>query len=238
MVAIANAGGGGDAWIGLWGGLIGSVIGAAVAGLISLYLQRREHKRAENVRQADALLRQRSLGHRVIVKLIALHSNFKKISEHLNDEFEKQPLMPDAEPWQYVVPLFVPTEPIDFDGEETALFLDLGLTDAFNAAGALPRVHNHLVHVMREYAAKREQLRASLPPECFGPDDLQLTEQQANQTAPLRAEMNDLITWAYGTIEEDVSESREALLLAYNGMKEPLKLTMEVGFKYDPSPPA
>lgn len=237
--ALGGSGGdGADAWIGLWGGLIGAFVGAGVSGAISLYLQMREHNRANALRGADALLRQRSVGHRILVKLIALHSDFVKIQEHLHQEFEKQPLMPDAEPWQYVMPLFVPAAVIEFDGEETALFLDMEMNDAFNAASALPRIHNHVTHVLREYALKREQLRAMLPPECFGEDDLILDEQQRLWTAPLRAEMNDLITWAYGSCDQDASESREALLKTYEAMKTPLSLKMDIGFKYDqPSEP-
>lgn len=227
------------AWLGLFGAIFGAVLGAAASGGISYVLQKREFERheaaqkaeadrQERVRQNELLQRQRSIGHRLIVKLMEIHSDLVKLEQHLVEEFSKQPQMPDAEPWQYVMPLFVAADEIRFDGEETALYLDLGLNDAFNVTGALPRVHSHLFGLMRAYGAKREQLRTMLPEECFREDHMAWTDAQKNFTAPLRTEMNDMITWAYGSIEQDATEARQALGATLAGLSEKLGIKVEL----------
>lgn len=232
VITLLDAGGlPAETWLGLWSGLLGAVVGAAVSGLISYRLQKREHDRVDRVRTNDLEQRQRSIAHRLIVKLIVIASDLARLEAHLIEEFAK--VGPDDEAWPKVLPLYVSVDDTTFDGEETALLLDLGLNDAFNAVGSVPASHRQLHGLMRRYAAKREELHSRLPPEAFPePNIFELTREQALQTAPLRAEMNSMIIWAYEEIGRAHEEADAAMNQAYLGLKEKLGLT----FTMEPIP--
>ncbi|WP_426042250.1 hypothetical protein [Brevundimonas sp. TWP2-3-4b1] len=199
-----------------------------MSGAISFNIQKREHERADALRKADLLLKQKSIAHRLIVKLLGIYSDLVKLQEHLKDEFRKQSDNLSAEPWSFVIPMFVSHGPIEFDGEETALYLDLEMNEAFNIAGALPRIHKNLFDIMRAYGEKREQLRLMLPADCFTSKGLRMTEEQSHQTAPLRMEMNNLITWAFGSIDRDVQDAKAALQSTAADMTKALGLKMNL----------
>ena len=215
-----------EAWLGLWSGLIGAVLGAGVSGLISYRLQKREHDRADQVRTKDLKQNQRSIAHRLIVKLIAMASDLTRLEAHLIEEFAKIGADENAEAWPKIVPLYVHETDTTFDGEESALLLDLGLNDAFNAVAAIPASHMQLHDLMRRYAVKREEIHARLPPEAFPePGVIALTREQALYTAPLRADMNSMIIWAYEEVGRAREEAYDAMRQAYDGLKEKLDLT-------------
>lgn len=218
-----------EAWLGLWSGLIGAVVGAGVSGLISYRLQKREHDRVDRVRATELQQRQRSIAHRLIVKLIVIASDLTRLEAHLVEEFAKIGADADAEAWPKVLPLYVGTDDLNFDGEETALLLDLGLNDEFNAVASIPASHSQLHDLMRRYASKREEIHARLPPEAFPePNVIEMTREQELYTAPLRAEMNGMIIWAYEEVGRARAEAQEALNQAYAGLKEKLDLTFQM----------
>lgn len=230
-ITIAFSDGGGvpaEAWLGLWSGLVGAVVGAGASGLISYRLQKREHDRVDRVRDMDRRQHQRSVAHRLIVKLIVIASDLTRLENHLVEEFAK--IGTDtAEVWPKILPLYVSANDISFDGEETALLLDLGLNDAFNSAAAVPASHGQLHDLMRRYTSKREEIHARLPPEAFPePNVIALTREQELYTAPLRAEMNNMIIWAYEEVGRAREDAQEALNQAYSGLKEKLDLTFKM----------
>lgn len=218
-----------EAWLGLWSGLVGAVVGSGVSGLISYRLQKREHDRVDQVRANDLQRVQRSIAHRLIVKLIVMSSDLTRLEKHLTDEFAKIGADADAEAWPKIIPLYVGSDDINFDGEETALLLDLGLNDTFNLVAAVPASHTQLQSLMRRYTIKREELHARLPPEAFPePGVIAMTREQELYTAPLRAEMNNMIIWAYEEVGRAREDSQEALNQAYGGLKEKLGLTFKM----------
>lgn len=218
-----------EAWLGLWSGLMGAVLGAAISGLISYRLQKREHDRADQVRAKQLIQRQRTIAHRMIVKLIAITSDLTKLEAHLIEEFGKVGLNDEADPWTKIIPLYVHTDDYTFDGEETALLLDLGLNDTFNTVASVPATHSQLHGLMRRYAQKREEIHSRLPPECFPePNIIAFTREQELYTAPLRAEMNGMIIWAFEEVGDALEEANAAMKQAYEGLRAKLDLTFEM----------
>ncbi|HAF79389.1 MAG TPA: hypothetical protein DCG66_00045 [Brevundimonas sp.] len=226
-----GGGGGSDAWIGLWGGLAGAVIGAAATAGASYFLQKREFDRQEDVRRLDRLERQRTIGHRLLIKLMGLQSNFVQMDKHLTGQFAK--LKEGDEPWQAVEPLFVGNDRILFEGDEEALLLDLGLNDEFNLAGALPRIHNHAMAAMVSYSNKREELRSLVTHDDFDGrvGSFMMTRELHLKTAPLRQELNDLVNFLHANSARDAAESSEALAATLRGLKSKLGLSIEYKLK-------
>lgn len=227
MVFGIGDGGGSDTWVALWGGLAGAIIGAAATAGTSYILQKREFERQEQLRKLDRLERQRTIAHRLLIKLMALQSNFFRMNEHLTEQFAK--LKEGDEPWQAVEPFFVGDDRILFEGDEEALLLDLGLNEAFNLAGALPRIHNHAMAVMASYSSKREELRALVTHDDFRGrvGSFVMTRELHLKTAPLRQELNDLVNFLHGNCGRDAAESADALATTLSGLRSKLGLSIQ-----------
>lgn len=204
-----GGGGGGDAWIGLWGGLLGAIIGAGATAITSYVLQKREFDRQEQNRRDDRFERQRSVAHRMFIKLVAIQSDLERLHVHLFTQLKAIPAGEDM--WPRVIAMFVDRAPIVFDGEETALLLDLGLHEHFNLVGALPGIRNQCHEVMINYEIKREALWAMLPQEAFTDTGVAMKPGLARQTLRLRTELEDLIKYLAGSLPESNKEAMDGL---------------------------
>ncbi|MEN5115609.1 hypothetical protein ABE453_16490 [Brevundimonas diminuta] len=201
--------GGGEQWVGLIGALLGAVLGAGASGIASYLLQRREHDRVDGLRKADRRERQRSVAHRMYVKLIALQSDLERLQVHLDSEMRKVPRSHDA--WPLVLALFVDKRPLAFDGEETSLLLDLDLNEQFNLIGALPEIRNQAHEVMVNYEVKREALWAMLPQEAFTDTGVEMTPGLTRQTLRIRSELEGLIRYLAQSLPGSNQEALVAL---------------------------
>lgn len=211
FLGFLSRGGSGDggAWIALWGGLIGAVIGAGVSGCISFYLQKREHDRADRLRTADRLTAQKSVASRLIVRLIAIASDLHRAATHL--ENERNSIPDEAEAWHVVIPLAVPSTPVNYAADETALLLDLGLNEEFSDIASLPDLRNQTHEMMIQYATKREQMWPMLPAEAFVRGGVVLSEQLNLQTERLQTEMADVLEYLFEAVPGFAAESYDAL---------------------------
>lgn len=230
-IDIAFGDGGIEPWIGLIGGLVGAILGSAVSGGISYRLQKREHDRADTLRQADLQLRQRSVAHRLIDKLLAIQTDLEMVRKHYeSQENRDREAQVDRERWTFHVPLFVGVDNIHFDSEEAALLLDLGLHEVFNDVSSLPRVHNHHLEIIRVYTVKREQMRAQLPPgEMNGNTGAYFATRAVEAaTGPLRTEMNAILNFAVGTIGKDAADAAQGLRSAHLALTEKLGLQFKL----------
>lgn len=207
--AFGQGSGGGEAWIGLWGGLIGAIIGAGVSGCISFYLQKREHDRADSVRTADRLTAQKSVASRLVVRLIAIASDLRRVADHLDNQRES---IPDgAEAWHVVIPLALSSAPVEYAADETALLLDLGLNEEFSDIASLPDLRNQAHEMMLQYTTKREQMWTILPAEAFVRGGVVLSEQLNLHTERLQTEMADVLEYLFVAVPEFATESYDAL---------------------------
>lgn len=200
-----------EPWLGFAQGLLGAVVGAAVAGAISFVLQVNEHKQAAKARQEDLLLRRRSVAHRMVAKLIYVHADLVKIERHMDGAATKR--RPGMEPWQYVEPFFITAKPVQFDGEEIALLLDLDLKDDFNRVYGLERCHQQHLEVHREYTARRERMAELWPGFEFedGVASFMPSKKDLARTGPHRQALNDLISYQAAEIGRDAAEVGDAL---------------------------
>ena len=195
--------------IGLWGGLLGAIIGAGATALTSYVLQKREFDRQEAIRQDDRFERQRSVAHRMFVKLMAIQSDLQRLNEHLVPQLKAIPAGQDA--WPRVLAMFVDRAPIIFDGDETSLLLDLGLNNEFNLVGSLPAIRNQCHEVMVNYELKREALWAMMPQEAFTETGVAMTPGLARQTLRIRTELEDLIQYLAGSLPSSNKEAIKGL---------------------------
>lgn len=227
-VMVSLGGGAGDQWIGLVGALVGAVLGAAGSGYASYVLQRREHDRADKLRQADTLARQRSTAHRLITSLIAVASDLMRLNEHFqkySDAFER------VDAWSVVTPLFQGSRLVSFDAEEQALLLDLGLAEAFNLVAPLPGIHQQLIEAMERYAAMREEMFDSLPPEAFRDDHIYMSREVLLKSEHRRSEMDAALKWMSSEVPSISSQSIEALTTSLSELKKHLSLNIDIDEK-------
>ena len=224
-------GGGLDAWVGLIGGLVGAILGSAVSGGISYKLQRREHDRADAVRRADLVLRQKSIAHRLIDKLLAIQADLHMLRDHyIKQEDRAREAGGGAERWTYHVPLFVGVDNIQYDSDESALLLDLELNEVFNDVTSLPRIHNQHLEIVRAYTAKREQMRPLLPSgEMSGATGAYFATQAIEAaTGPLRTEMNSMLEFAVTSIDKDANDATNGLNVAHAALAQKLGLKFKL----------
>jgi hypothetical protein len=225
-VVVSLGGGAGDQWIGLVGALVGAVLGAAGSGYASYVLQRREHDRADTVRDADLRQRQRSIAHGLLVKLIEIASDLSRTDSHIKQQFAEID-QPEAA-WAHFLPLYQPFDDMTFDRDESALLLDLGLNDEFNLAGPLPGIRNQIASLMNDYAARRDRLWDMMPEEAFVRGGVEMSPALFLKTERLRAEMMDILGWLKDSAPRSSTEANAALMAVYKGLRTKLDITFHM----------
>lgn len=214
------------AWLAAGGALTGALMDALVGGGISYALQKREHDRADALRDADRLTTQKSIAHRLIVKLMGILSDLRRLEAHMADQIAK---VADGQPaWPIVLPLHVSLSPLAFEADETALLLDLGLNQEFNLMVSLPDLRNQLHELMGKYAEKRERMWAMMPPEAFVEGGVQLPRQLYLQTEALRQEMSDVLTHVHDSVPHVADEAQKGLDTIHAALARELKLTFTI----------
>lgn len=215
-------------WISAAAGIGGAMLGALVGGLISTKLQKREHLRVDELRSNDRLAHQRSAAELVLLKLIEILSDVARLKDHLETQVQGKDPAKDA--WSYVVPMFVPSNKIEWEREELSLLFDLGLHEELNLIVNLPAVRNQLHSTMISYTDKREQLWRMLPESAYSMGDLRMTPGQVFWTQRLRTEMQDLVEYMLSSAPRAFDEAHEGLQAMHVAFRKALKIRFKLNF--------
>ena len=217
--------------------IFGAIIGAAVGGLISYVLQNKALREKKRQHTEDFRQSQLVLANSLIVKVIKIHSNLRKLREHLDDSFADAKHLEDgAEPWQFVRPLASLPDPVFFSSKELSMLMSIGNDDVFNSVFPLDTVHNSLVNAVQVSQNERSLLLEQL--------DIEEVEGEIIRSPlgklALRPKMiyvNSVIEKVYPKIKRSSEESRDALFSLHAVLQDSLGLTykLETGQIY-PSP--
>lgn len=207
--------------------IFGAIIGAAGGGLISYVLQNKALREKKRQRAEDFRQSQLVLANSLVVKVIKIHSNLRKLCEHFDDSFaDAKHLEDQAEPWQFVRPLVSLPDPVFFSSKELSMLMSIGNDDVFNSVFPLDTVHNSLVSSVQISQNERSLLLEQLDIE-----DMEGEIIRSPLVLALRPKMiyvNSIIERVYPKIKRSSEESRDALFSLHAVLRDSLGLTYEL----------
>jgi hypothetical protein len=136
-----------------------AITGALVGGMIAFVVQMIALRAAKSQRSEDYKLVQQGLGNSLLFKMIRIHVNFQAINRHIEACFEgagRRGLV--GEPWQFVLPLANPPNPIHFSSEEMGMLLAQKVDEVFNSVLSIDVLHNGLIDAVKTLNDRRMAL--------------------------------------------------------------------------------
>ena len=133
-----------------------AITGALVGGMIAFVVQMIALRAAKKQGSEDYKLVQQGLGNSLLFKMIRVHLNFQAIHHHIEACFEgagRRGLV--GEPWQFVLPLANPPNPIHFSSEEMGMLLAQRDDEVFNAVLSIDVLHNSLIDAVKTLNDRR-----------------------------------------------------------------------------------
>lgn len=215
--------------------IFGAIIGAAVGGLISYVLQNKALREKKRQHTEDFRQSQLVLANSLIVKVIKIHSNLRKLCEHLDDSFaDAKHLEDQAEPWQFVRPLASLPDPVLFSSKELSMLMSIGNDDVFNSIFPLDTVHNSLVNAVQVSQNERSLLVEQLDIEEVEGEIIRspLGTEQSLALRPKMIYVNSVIEGVYPKIKRSSEESRDALFSLHAVLQDSLGLTYKLESYY------
>jgi hypothetical protein len=145
--------------------------------------------------------------------------------ERCFDNAAKQGL--PGEPWQFVLPLAVQAEPVDFSPDEMAMLLGLKNNDVFNMVVSFDAIHNHLVAATGLMGVERRALTQMLNADTVEGTGISGTTDRAAYLAlrPKMIEVTSLIEHIRRDARRDTDDSFTAMQRLNDLLKEKLGLT-------------
>jgi hypothetical protein len=132
-----------------------AITGALVGGMIAFVVQMIALRAAKSQRSEDYKLVQQDWE----IKMIRIHVNFQAINRHIEACFEgagRRGLV--GEPWQFVLPLANPPNPIHFSSEEMGMLLAQKVDEVFNSVLSIDVLHNGLIDAVKTLNDRRMAL--------------------------------------------------------------------------------
>jgi hypothetical protein len=150
-----------DASVALGSALLGAIVGAVPAFILARRASKEVLERDRTARRET----EKAVGMRAHIKLGTIVNSMLTIRRQLRFAISSPPIE-GAELWQCVEPVigFAGEERTTFEAEEASLFLAAGKRDYAEALLLLGRRHAVQAEVLKEYGARREQLRRDMPP--------------------------------------------------------------------------
>ena len=215
-----------------------AIAGAVVGGLIAYIVQVKALREGRKQRDDDHKKVQQAQGHALLFKMIRIHSNFSGIHQHIESCFEKAARKRDrAEPWQFVLPLANPPDPVHFSSDEMGMLLALKNNDVFNLVVSMDVIHNSLSNAVKLLTTERRALTERLKvDEAEGAVLSGVADE--DQFLALRSrmiEVNTLIEGIRAEAKRDVDESGEALDCLNKVLRDKLGLAYKLEPKVKPA---
>ena len=214
-----------------WSAIVGAILGAVVGGSIAYMVQVKALREARTQRGEDHKRLQQALGHAVLFKMIRIHSNFHGIHQHFEGCFEKAAQRGSTdEPWQFVLPLANPPDPVHFSSEEMGMLLALKNDDMFNLVLPMDTIHNSLIAAVKVLNTERAALTERLKVDEAEGAALSSTLDR-DQTLALRPRMinvNSLIEAIRADAKRGFEESGDALDRLQEVLRDKLGLTYKL----------
>lgn len=205
-----------------WAAVAGAIVGAIAGGGITWALQWHQ-----DVRQTRE--RNRALARSLIFKLMRIHDDFDGFRRHVEDclanaESER---LPDG--WKSLRGVANLPLKLAFTPEEMSYLLSLRDFDLFNKVISLDVLHSATIGIFELYGARRMALLDMLPASMRGSiGTAAIDAEQFAFYAPRATELDLLAADIKGRVDDDVKDSREALLKAAvavtSTLGQPLKL--------------
>ncbi len=217
-----------------WAAIVGAIVGAVVGGSIAYMVQVRALREARTQRDEDHKRLQQALGHALLFKMVRIHSNFYGFHRHFEDFFAEATRRGHKdEPWQFVLPLVNPPDPVHFSSEEMGMLQALKNDDVFNFVLPMDVIHNSLIVAVKvlntERAALTERLKIHEAEGAVLSSNL-----DRDQTPALRPRMinvNSLIEAIRANAKRGFEESNEAL----DELQKVLQDKLGLAYKLEPT---
>lgn len=184
--------------------------------------------------QKERTERQNALGYALLFKMVRIHSDLANMGKHLEECLGKLATeeCTDWEPWQVVLPIANPVEPVHFSTDEMAMLLSLKENDFFNDLASLDLIHNSTIELFRKHAALRESLLEMLPANMDGMvGEIALSREKAMYVRPKMVEINGLIGAMYERCIQDTDHAWDVLERLTALLNDKLKLGVSVAPK-------
>lgn len=214
-----------------------AILGAVVGGLIAYMIQVTALREGRKQRDDDHKRLQQSLGNALLIKMIRIHSNLHGIHQHIEGCFaEAARKKIKGEPWQFVLPLANPPDPVHFGSEEMGMLLGLKNDNVLNLILPMDVIHNSLIEVVKALNVKREALTERLKANEADGDLLSgnLDNDQIMALRPRMIVVNSLIKGIRDSAKKDLEESDKALNGLWKMLRDNLDITYKLEFKEKP----
>ena len=168
----------------------------------------------------------------MLFKMIRVNSNFYGVQQHIEDCFaEAARRGHKGEPWQFVLPLANPPDPVHFSSAEMGMVLGLKNVDVFNLVLQMDVIHNSLIAAVKvlntERRALTEKLKADEAEGAVLSSTLDMDQMLALR--PRMIDVNSLIVSIRADAKRGFEESNQAL----NGLHEVLRDKLGIAYKLE-----
>lgn len=216
---------------GVIGALVGAVVGATISGVISFWLQRKEHKRAEDVlekehkraetireleyqraerlRAATLDQQQKAMAFSLLTKMRIIFSNILVISEHLNETKAKWDSIGQSQfVWSVHHPIVTPSPHVEFTQEERGMLYALGDLDFINEIIVFDHVYQANIHLVEELDDRHVELSREIPALMEGMvGHIELDQDQRKRFGPRLMMFEDLFFQILAKLNSDAELS-------------------------------
>lgn len=211
-----------------------AIVGAMVGGGIAYAVQIRALKESREQRAAERKQSQQAQAQSLLFKMIKIHSDHFSIFEFIENSFARA--SEDGfkgEPWQFVIPIANPPEPVHFSSDEMSMLLGLQNDDVFNEIVAIDTKHNGLISALNILNLERKQLTEKIGGGVA--NGLVVTsvfsEQKVMELSPYIITVNELIHHVHSAARDHHRESEQALIKLNDIFREKLDLKHKLTFK-------
>lgn len=226
-----------------WSAILGAIVGAVSGGSIAYMVQVKALREGRRQRDEDHNRLQQALGTALLFKMIRVHSNFYDVHKYIEGCFAAAARRGHkGEPWQFVLPLANPPDPVHFSSEEMAMVLGLKNDDVFNLVLPMDIIHNSLIATVKVLSTERKSLTEQLKADKAEGVVLSSTLDRDQDLAlrPRMIDVNSLIVSVRADAKRGFEESDQALNDLHEILRDKLgvtyKLKSTVKLKESPAP--
>jgi hypothetical protein len=190
-----------------WAAVTGAIIGAIAGGGVTWALQSMQDRRQRKERD-------QALARSLIFKLMRIYSDFRGFKKHVDECAANATALSLQDSWQSLRAIGNLPPQLSFTPDEMSYLLSLKEFNLFNKVVSLDVVHSSTIGIFGLYAARRSELMDMLPASSMQGTvgTASLSPAQLAYFAPRAAELELLVTDIKVRVEEDVKDSREALV--------------------------
>ncbi len=185
-----------------------AVIGTGLGAVPAFMLARRASKEVLTRDRVSRTEQERAVGLRVQIKLGIIVNSLLTVRRQLAEAIADPP-GDGVELWQCVQPIigFAGEERVMFEAEEAALFLAAGAGEYAEAMQLLARRHAVQAEVLKEFGARKAELRAMMPaPALINGTTASFHLEAADymRVRPVMIDLNSMLEQLVAHLEEDV----------------------------------